>query len=71
VDGKPAEILTVGNAMVSVMIPQGDHTVQFVYKNKALTLGAAVAIVSTLALVGAAVVLYNPKLMKKFRRKEQ
>ena len=71
VDGKPAEILTVGNAMVSVMIPQGEHTVQFVYKNKALTLGAAVAIVSTLALVGAAVVLYNPKLMKKFRKKEQ
>ncbi len=71
VDGKPAEILTVGNAMVSVMIPQGEHTVQFVYKNKALTLGAAVAIASTLALIGAAVVLYNPKLMNKFRKKEQ
>ena len=71
VDGQPAEIHTVGNAMVSIMIPEGEHTVQFVYKNKALVLGAAVAIVSTLALVGAAVVLYNPKLMNKFRKKEQ
>ncbi|MBR5021672.1 MAG: YfhO family protein [Oscillospiraceae bacterium] len=71
VDGRPAEVLTVGNAMVSVMIPQGDHSVQLVYKNKALTLGAAVAIISTLSLVGAAVVLYNPKLMNKFHQKEQ
>jgi len=71
VDGKPAEMFTVGNAMVSVMIPQGEHAVQFVYKNKALTLGVAVAIVSTLALIGAAVVLYNPKLMDKFRKKEE
>ena len=71
VDGTPAEVLTVGNAMVSVMIPQGDHTVQFVYKNKAITLGATIAIVSALALVGAAALLYNPKLINKFRRKEQ
>ena len=70
VDGKPAEILTVGNAMVSVMIPEGDHTVQLVYKNKALTLGMAVAVISALALTGAAVILYNPKLLDRFRKKK-
>ena len=69
VDGKPAQVFTVGNAMVSVMIPQGDHTVQLIYKNKALTLGIAVTTISTLALIGAAVVLYNPKLLDKFRKK--
>ena len=69
VDGEPAEIFTVGNAMVSVMVPKGDHTVQLIYKNNALTLGIVVTALSTLALIGAAVVLYNPKLLPKFRKK--
>ena len=69
VDGEPAVVYTVGNAMVSVMIPEGDHTVQLVYKNKALTLGIAVTTISTLALICAAVVLYNPYLLNKFRKK--
>jgi len=71
VDGKEAEIVLVGNAMVGVMIPDGEHTVQIVYENKSYTLGLTVSIVSTVALIGAAVVLYNPKLLAKFRKKEQ
>ena len=69
VDGEEAEITLVGNVMVGVMIPEGEHTVQFVYENKAFTMGLVVTIASTLALIGAAVILYNPKLLAKFRKK--
>ena len=71
VDGEEAEIVLVGNAMVGVMIPDGEHSVQIIYKNNSYTLGLTVSIVSTVALIGTAVVLYNPKLLAKFRKKEQ
>ena len=71
VDGEAAEILTVGNVMVSVMIPEGEHTVQFVYRNSSFTLGMAASIASTLILIAAAVVLYNPGIQNRFRRTKQ
>lgn len=50
VDGQPAEIVTIGNAMCGLELTEGSHTVVFTYHNKAFTLGLAVSIVSTLAL---------------------
>ena len=39
VDGKPAEIVLVGDAMAAVELTEGEHEVRFVYHNKAFALG--------------------------------
>ena len=39
VDGQPAEAVAVGEAMVSVMLTEGNHDVRFIYRNKAFSLG--------------------------------
>ncbi|MBQ8881473.1 MAG: YfhO family protein [Oscillospiraceae bacterium] len=65
VDGRAAETVTIGNAMVGVVLPAGQHTVQFVYKNKAFTAGMVVSILSALTLVGAYVATKHPNLLRK------
>ena len=39
VDGKEVEALAVGDAMVAVMLTEGDHEVRFYYQNKAFSMG--------------------------------
>ena len=39
VDGEEVETLLVGDVMVAVMLPEGDHTVEFLYRNPAFELG--------------------------------
>ena len=53
VDGKPADIVAVGDAMCAVELTEGSHTITFIYKNKAFTLGLTVSIISALALAAA------------------
>ena len=53
VDGKAAEIVTVGEAMTAVMLDEGTHEVRFCYRNDAFSLGwkitlACVAILGVL-----------------------
>ena len=49
VDGEEAEILLTGDAMVGVMLTEGDHEVRFVYENKAFSVGWKISL--TCALV--------------------
>lgn len=44
VDGQPAEIVLVGDAMVGVELTQGSHTVSFSYRNEAFCLGWKVSL---------------------------
>ncbi len=60
VDGKPAEPLTVCNAMVGVMLPEGEHTIQFVYRNEAFSLGWKISLISLLVFLGAYIYVYRP-----------
>ena len=46
VDNELAEIVLVGNAMAAVELTEGDHTVRFVYKNAAFSLGWKVSLLS-------------------------
>ena len=52
VDGKPAELLRVDHAFRGVRVPAGHHEVVFTYQDRALWLGAAVALATCLALAG-------------------
>ena len=39
VDGEAAEIVLIGEAMVGVMLTEGEHTLRFTYRNAAFSLG--------------------------------
>jgi hypothetical protein len=52
VDGRPAELLRVDHTFRGVRIPAGRHEVVFTYQDRALWLGAAVALATCLALAG-------------------
>ena len=62
VDGKPAEIRLVGDAMVAVELDQGTHTLEFRYENPAFSLGWKISL-GALAVFGLLVLLmYKPAL---------
>ena len=52
VDGKEAETLAIGNAMVGLLLSEGTHTVQFIYHNAAFSLGWKISLVSFLIFMG-------------------
>lgn len=45
VDGKEAPITLVGDCMVSIMLSEGDHTVEIFYENEALQLGGRITLI--------------------------
>ncbi len=57
VDGKPAQITLVGDVMIAVELTQGQHTLEFVYQNRAFSLGLAVSLAC--GAVFAATVLFQ------------
>ena len=62
VDGEPAEVLTVGEAMVAVKLSEGSHEVVFTYRNGAFRLGWMVSLGSALVFV---VLLYLDRQRRK------
>ncbi len=71
VDGKPAQALTVCNAMVGVMLTEGEHTIRFVYRNDAFSLGWKVSLVCLLAFIGAYFYVYRPPFRFPGRKNER
>ena len=70
VDGKPAEIVLVGDAMVGLIMTEGEHTVSFAYKNRAFSLGWKISLVCLCVLGGLYYSIYLPKRKKgKFEKK--
>ena len=51
VDGEPAEITLIGNAMIGVKLTEGSHTVVFEYHNAAFSLGWKISLASLVAFV--------------------
>ena len=69
VDGKEAEITLVGDAMISVPLTEGAHTVTFRYRNNAYEFGAKVSTLCALVFAAIAAICYIPKRKKgKFER---
>ena len=65
VDGKEAEIVLVGDAMMALELTEGTHTITFRYKNSAFTLGA---VISALSLTAFAVIIVVPIILKKRKK---
>ena len=60
VDGKETEIKLVGDCMVAVELPQGQHTVAFTYHNAAFSLGWKVSLICAAAFLALVQVVYKP-----------
>jgi len=71
VDGKPAEIVLVGDAMCCVHLDEGTHTVTFEYQNKAFSLGWKISLGCLLIFIGICVGVYIHKRKKKTGKYEQ
>jgi hypothetical protein len=57
VDGRPTELLRTDHAFRGVWLPAGDHTVRFAYEDRLMRLGAWLALVTSVALLAAWLVL--------------
>jgi len=64
VDGKPVQTVLIGGAMVGVLLSEGDHTVSFVYRNNAFSLGWQISLFFGLLLLVLYVRYYRPKLKR-------
>ena len=60
VDGKPADITLVGDAMVAVELTHGAHTVAFIYNNSAFRLGAWISLAAAAIFLLLILILYRP-----------
>lgn len=65
VDGKPAQIALVGDAMVGLLLSEGEHTITFSYRNKAFSLGWKISLVCAIILLGLYWSTYRPKEGRK------
>ncbi len=70
VDGAPADILLVGDAMISIPMTQGTHTVSFTYENRAFSLGWKISLGCFLVFTGITLVIYIPQRKRgRYERK--
>ena len=72
VDGEPAEIVLTGNAMIGVMLTEGEHEIHFIYRNAAFSLGWKISLGCALVFAILVYVSNQPKLPKgKYEKKKQ
>ena len=64
VDGKPAPILRADFAFQAVPVPAGAHELRLTYRNRWVTLGAAVSL-GTLAVLAGALWLRSRRLRRE------
>jgi uncharacterized membrane protein YfhO len=69
VDGEEAEIKLVGDCMIGVELTAGEHTVEYIYRNPAFSLGWKISLVSAAVLAALYVLVYKPKFRKPARGK--
>ena len=65
VDGVEADITLVGDCMIGVPLTQGDHTVEFVYKNPSFELGWKISAVCAALFAVITAACYLPGFIRK------
>lgn len=65
VDGKPVETVTIGDAMVGLLLAKGDHTIRFEYHNNSFALGWKVSLACFLVFAGISVYVYQNSFQRK------
>ena len=64
VDGEPAQIQLIGDAMVGLTLSQGTHAVVFQYRNSAFSLGWKISLACTAVFLGLYLSIYRPRRQK-------
>ena len=64
VDGEPAEIVLIGEAMIGLKLTEGAHTVAFTYHNAAFSLGWKTSLGCAAIFGACALLVYKPKRYK-------
>ena len=68
VDGKVVETVKVGDAMLSIPLTEGEHTISITYHNNAFVLGAVATAISAITLIALWVIFYKP--YKRFLKEQ-
>ena len=63
VDGEPAELIEIGGAMVGLLLSEGTHTVQFLYRNYDFLIGCVISI----ACAGIFIAIIVISLRKRYK----
>ena len=69
VDGEEAQIKLVGDCMIGVELTEGEHTVTYVYRNEAFSLGWKISLCSALILLVLYLIVYRPRMPKQVKGK--
>ena len=65
VDGKPAEIVLIGDAMVGLLLSEGEHEITFTYRNPSFALGWRLSLVFLLIFLFLYYVSYRPSIKRR------
>ena len=68
VDGEEAETVLVGDVMLAVPMTAGEHTVEFVYENKAFSIGWKISAICLLLLATTAPLYYTKRKKGRFEK---
>ena len=69
VDGKPAQIVLIGDAMIGVQLTEGEHQVSFSYHNAAFALGWKISLACAAAFLALIQINYKPDWKSLLKRK--
>ena len=65
VDGKSADTVTIGNAMVGLILSEGNHSIRFTYRNPSFSLGWKISLSCLIVFAICIVVFYKPTIQRK------
>lgn len=65
VDGEPAEIVTIGDAMVGLLLSEGNHTIRFIYRNPSFALGWKISLACFIIFTAIVLLFYSTSLRRK------
>lgn len=64
VDGKPAQIITIGGAMIGLLLSEGQHKITFRYENAAFSLGWKISLSCLILFIFLFLWIYRPRRKK-------
>ncbi len=65
VDGKPGEMVTIGGAMVGLLLSEGYHEITFQYENPAFSLGWKISLACAVLFLSLYLYCYRPSFERK------
>jgi uncharacterized membrane protein YfhO len=65
VDGEAVQTVLIGDAMVGLLMEEGEHTVSFYYHNEAFSLGWKVSLGCFLVFAALYIIFYRPRMKRK------